>query len=60
NVLYADNTYKLKSSNISLGYRFSVKSTNIFFVNAELEDQEYARDTRGNQFSMQVGYFKKF
>ncbi len=60
NVLYADNTYKLKSSNISLGYRVSVKSTNVFFISAEYEDQEYARETRGNQFSLQVGYFKKF
>ena len=61
NVLYnSGDNYKLKSNNISLGYRFSVKSTNVFFINAGLEDQEYARDTRGNQFSVNVGYFKKF
>lgn len=60
NILFNDNTYKLKSNNISLGYRVSIKSTNVFFVNASLEDQEYARETRGNQFSVGVGYFKKF
>ncbi|MDR5589894.1 YaiO family outer membrane beta-barrel protein [Christiangramia sp. SM2212] len=59
NILYQD-PYKLKSSDISVGYRFSVKSTNVFFINAELEDQEYAPETRGNQFSVQIGYFKKF
>lgn len=52
--------YKLKSNNISLGYRVSIKSTNVFFINASLEDQEYARETRGNQFSVGVGYFKRF
>lgn len=61
NILYNDeNAYKLKSNNISLGYRVSIKSTNVFFINASLEDQEYARETRGNQFSVGVGYFKKF
>jgi len=59
NILYQD-PYKLKSSNISVGYRMSVKSTNVFFINAELEDQEYAPNTRGNQFSVGIGYFKKF
>lgn len=61
NILYNNgNTYKLKSNNISLGYRVSIKSTNIFFINASLEDQEYAQGSRGNQFSVGVGYFKKF
>lgn len=60
NILYNEGTYKLKSNNISLGYRVSIKSTNVFFINASLEDQEYARETRGNQFSVGVGYFKKF
>ncbi len=59
NVLLQD-PYKLKSSNISVGYRLSVKSTNVFFINAELEDQEYAPETRGNQISVGIGYFKKF
>ncbi|TBW28642.1 YaiO family outer membrane beta-barrel protein [Gramella sp. KN1008] len=61
NILYnnSDN-YRLKSKNLTLGYRVSIKSTNVFFINAGLEDQEYARETRGNQFSVNVGYFKKF
>ncbi|SDR93225.1 YaiO family outer membrane beta-barrel protein [Gramella sp. MAR_2010_147] len=59
NILIQD-PYKLKSSNISVGYRMSVKSTNVFFINAELEDQEYAPETRGNQLSVGIGYFKKF
>lgn len=59
NILYQD-PYKLKSRDISLGYRMSVKSTNVFFITAELEDQEYAPETSGNQFSVGIGYFKKF
>jgi len=60
NNILLEDPYKLKSSNISVGYRMSVKSTNVFFINAELEDQEYAPETRGNQLSIGIGYFKKF
>lgn len=61
NILYnSSDNYRLKSNNITLGYRVSIKSTNVLFINASLEDQEYARETTGNQFSVGIGYFRKF
>lgn len=55
-----ENTYRLKSSDIGIGYRKAIKKTNVIFAQAALENQEYARDTRGNQISIGVGYIKKF
>jgi len=55
-----DNIYKLKSSNIVLGYRKLFWDTNVMLFSASLENQEYARDTRGNQFSLSLGYIKRF
>ncbi|APG59120.1 YaiO family outer membrane beta-barrel protein [Christiangramia salexigens] len=61
NILFNDgDTYRLRSNNISLGYRVSINSTNVFLINAGLEDQEFKQGTRGNQYSIEVGYFKKF
>jgi YaiO family outer membrane protein len=55
-----NNIYRLKSSNIALGYRTTIHKTNVVFIQASLENQEYARDTRGNQFTMGLGYIKRF
>ncbi len=61
NLLYNNgNTYKLKSNNISLGYRKSIKTTNILFFKASLENQEYIQNTRGNQLELGIGYMKQF
>jgi YaiO family outer membrane protein len=61
NLLYNNgNTYKLKSNNISLGYRKSIKTTNIIFFKASLENQEYIQNTRGNQLELGIGYIKQF
>lgn len=51
---------KLKSSNISLGYNKSINALNIISVKASLENQEYRQGTRGNQFSVGVGYNRRF
>lgn len=55
-----DNIYKLKSSNIALGYRKLFWDTNVMLFSASLENQEYARGTRGNQLSLSLGYIKRF
>ncbi|MDP3469431.1 MAG: YaiO family outer membrane beta-barrel protein [Daejeonella sp.] len=61
NLLYNNgNTYKLKSNNISLGYRKSIKTTNILIFKASLENQQYLPDTRGNQLELGIGYMKLF
>ena len=61
NILYTDgNSYRLKSNNISLGYRKSFKSNNIFFIRGSFENQEYLKDTRGNQVEIGLGYVRRF
>jgi len=61
NILFNnDDAYKLKSSNISLGYNKSINALNIISVKASFENQEYRQGTRGNQFSVGVGYNRRF
>ncbi|MBC7390327.1 MAG: YaiO family outer membrane beta-barrel protein [Opitutaceae bacterium] len=61
NFLYTDgNSYKLKSNSISAGYRKSFKSNNIFFIRGSFENQEYLKDTRGNQVEIGLGYVRRF
>ncbi|MCF4101160.1 YaiO family outer membrane beta-barrel protein [Gillisia sp. M10.2A] len=61
NILYNNgDTYKLKSNNISIGYRKSINLTNILIFSAGLENQEYAQGTKGNQVTVSVGYNKRF
>jgi len=61
NILFNnDDAYKLKSSNISLGYNKSINALNIISVKASLENQEYRQGTRGNQFSVGIGYNRRF
>ncbi|MEO2128176.1 MAG: YaiO family outer membrane beta-barrel protein [Christiangramia sp.] len=61
NILYNDgNPYNLKSHNVTLDYRFTVKNSNIFFISGSLQNQEYQQNTRGNQISGSLGYIKRF
>jgi len=61
NILFNNGeTYKLKSSNISLGYNKSLNALNIISVKASLENQEYRQGTRGNQFSVGISYKRRF
>ncbi|WP_084668385.1 YaiO family outer membrane beta-barrel protein [Arenibacter nanhaiticus] len=55
-----ENIYKLKSVNMSLGYRKLLWDTNVFSFQTTLENQEYAPETRGNQLSLSIGYTKRF
>lgn len=54
------NIYKLRSNNLSAGYRHSFKTFNVFFVNLSLVNQKYKIDTRGNQFDAGIGYIRRF
>ena len=61
NVLYSSaNTYKLKSHNVALGYSAIFNDTNVISVQLSLDNQEYAKSTRGNQISFGLGYSKRF
>lgn len=51
---------KLKSTNISLGYRKSINQSNIFSIKVGAENQEYKLDEKGYQLSIGVGYNKRF
>jgi YaiO family outer membrane protein len=53
------NNYKLRSNNISAGYRCTFKR-NIFFINGSLDNQDYKFQTHGNQLDIGVGYQKRF
>ena len=55
NVFYNSTNYKLKSNNIALEYRRTIKNNVVVFAQASLENQEYAKDTRGNQISFGMG-----
>ncbi len=59
-LLNSGNVYKLRSNNVSAGYRHSFKTLNVFFINLSLANQEYLPHTRGNQFDAGVGYIRRF
>lgn len=60
NNVLINTPYKLKSNNISVGYRKSFKSFNIITLQARVENQEYLKDTKGNQFDFGIGYIRRF
>ncbi|PHQ28765.1 YaiO family outer membrane beta-barrel protein [Leeuwenhoekiella nanhaiensis] len=51
---------RLRSNNIFLTYRKLFSGTNVLIFETGIEDQEYAVDTRGIQFSASLGYIKRF
>ncbi len=50
----------LKSNNISLGYRKSIKKTTILSIDLGAENQEYKLGQRGYQFTVGAGFTKRF
>lgn len=60
NVLINATNYKLKSNGLTLGYRKSFKTFNIISLKAAIENQEYLKDTKGNQLSLSLGYMRRF
>ncbi|MEH6703300.1 MAG: YaiO family outer membrane beta-barrel protein [Galbibacter orientalis] len=59
NVLINSNT-QLNSTNFSVGYRKLIKKTHIIYAQAAYENIEYATDSRGNQYTIGIGYIKRF
>jgi YaiO family outer membrane protein len=60
NILLNTANYKLKSNGVTLGYRKSFKTFNILNLTAAVENQEYLKNTKGNQFILGVGYIRRF
>jgi YaiO family outer membrane protein len=52
--------YKLRSKNVSAGYRHAFKTFNVFFINLSLINQEYRQRTTGNQTDAGIGYIRRF
>ena len=55
-----NNDYKLLTRRFGAGYRFTVKTMNIFSVAAAYENVEYQPKTTGNQLTLSVGYQRRF
>ena len=60
NILVNASNYKLKSNGLTLGYRKSFKIFNVVSIKAAIENQEYLKDTKGNQFNIGLGYIRRF
>jgi len=60
NVLLNSSIYRLKSNNISLGYRKSIKTFNVLTLKVGYDNQEYLKDTKGNQLDFGIGYLRRF
>ncbi len=60
NILVNASNYKLKSKGLTLGYRKSFKTFNVISLKAAIENQEYFKDTKGNQLSLALGYIRRF
>lgn len=59
-VLIGDSGYRLRSNNVTLGYRRAIKSLNILMVSVGLDNQEYRANTKGTQFNLGLGYTRRF
>lgn len=59
-IIGSTNPQDLESSNISLGYRKSIKHSNIFSLKIGVENQEYKLGSKGYQFSVGAGFTKRF
>lgn len=61
NILFnTGSIYRLRSNNISGGYRHAFKTFNVIYFNASMNNQEYRLNTYGNQLNFGVGYQRKF
>jgi len=53
-------TAKLRSNNLSAGYRHVIKTLNIIYFNVSVDNQEYKSDTHGIQTDLGIGYQRRF
>lgn len=54
------NVYQLRSNSASLGYRHAIKTLNVIYINASVDNQEYIEHVKGNQFDFGIGYQRRF
>ncbi|UBZ12302.1 YaiO family outer membrane beta-barrel protein [Flagellimonas marinaquae] len=59
NVLF-NNTARLRSTNFALGYRNLLGQTHVVYVEASYDRIEFASDTFDDQYTVKLGYIKRF
>lgn len=52
--------YKMKTYKIGLDYNFTLGKRNIFWIQGTYFNQEYQRETRGNQYDLTLGFNRTF
>jgi len=52
--------YKLMSKKVSASWKFAIKRFNTFSLNTGWINQEYKKDSKGNQLEFGVGYTRRF
>lgn len=55
-----NNDYKLLTKRVGAGYKFTLKTMNIFSLSASFENVEYQPKNTGNQLTLSVGYQRRF
>lgn len=60
NNVFIDSSTQLTSTNVALGYRKLLAKTHIIYAELTYENIEYAPDSRGNQYTLGIGYIKRF
>ena len=58
--LQLNSIYKLQTTKLGAGYRFSVHKMNIFSLSGTYENVEYLPKTKGNQVDLSIGYQRRF
>lgn len=58
--LQLNSLYKLQTTKLGAGYKFSVRKLNIFSVSGIYENVEYQPKTKGNQVDLSVSYQRRF
>jgi YaiO family outer membrane protein len=55
-----NSNYKLQTQKASLGYHFSYKKLNIFYIGGSWANVEYLPKTKDNQLTASIGYQRRF
>ncbi len=55
-----NSSFKLKSNNLSLGYRHAFKTFNVIAVSTSWVNTEFRHDVFGNQFNTGISYIRRF
>jgi len=60
NNILLNSGYKLRSNNISASFKHLFNKKNVVTLSSSWQNQEYRRDTRGNQINIGISYQRRF